>query len=109
MSFFTTGALGSDSSFETVLDDVWTAATFDYEWASGTDATAAGFVYGSVDQGAHWFPIQNLGYGEGESFPSGQVPIWGSGFTSLLPVNAIKVAVTAAAAGNTLTVRFTGK
>ncbi|HMH94155.1 MAG TPA: hypothetical protein VK586_24125 [Streptosporangiaceae bacterium] len=109
MSFFTTGALGSGSSFETVLDDVWTAATFDYEWVSGTDATAAGFVYGSVDQGGHWFVIENLSYGDGESLPVGQVGIWAAGFTSFLPVNAIKVAVTAAAEGNTLTVRFTGK
>jgi len=98
MSYFTSGALASGNSFEANVDDVWAITTLAGVWSNPSDTTAAASVFFSADEGANWFLVAGMNYG-------------GPAYVVLnnLPTNAVKIEVTAAAAGNTLTAAFTGK
>ena len=95
---YTFGPIAIGSSSQVVLDDVWKDVTFDFTLANWSDATFRWTASGSVDEGANWFTI---------SGPNSNGA--GPAFSLNAPINAVKIAVTAGAVGNTLTIRFTGK
>jgi hypothetical protein len=98
MTYFQTGTLAESDSFETPLDGLWTIALITGGWSNPEDETAAASVYFSADEGATWYLV---------SSPNSGWP--GYLVLSNLPTNAVKVTVTTAAEGNTLSFSLTGK
>lgn len=100
MAYFTAIALNQGQSDSFNLDATWLNVSFDYVWSNGTDSTRQANIYGSVDEGDTWFSVLSI---SSSDLAASVVSV------NTYCVNAIKVQNTAAATGNTLTVRFTGK
>jgi hypothetical protein len=100
VTYFVTSALTQGQSETFNIDETWSVSTFDYVWSNGTDSTRQADIFGSVDEGQHWFEIVSIS--------SSALAASQQSFNADC-VNAIKVQNTTAATGNTLTVRFTGK
>jgi hypothetical protein len=100
VTYFATNSLSQGQSESFNLDETWLVASFDYTWSNGTDSTRQADIFGSVDEGQTWFEIVSIS----SSALAANVVSYTSNC-----VNAVKVQNTTAAAGNTLTVRFTGK
>lgn len=100
MSYFKSPALSQGQSWTESLDETWNDTTIDFTWSNPSDSTLAAEYYGSADEGGTWFVVLGL------SYPSGAT---GPVYVTNKPINAIKVEVTTAVSGNTLTSRVTGK
>lgn len=98
MSFFSTGTLSVGQTFQTSIDETWTNTTFDFTWANPSDSTASLLIYGSVDEGANWYPILSVAYPQ----------LAGPQYVTAKPLNAVKATLSAASSGNTVSVRFAG-
>lgn len=99
MSYFTSPALAQGDSWTVNLDETWTSLTWNFQWAN-PEVNRSASLHGSADEGQTWFVFALLTASNGSSPPL---------FLTDKPLNAIRVVVDSAVAGETLTSQVTGK